>query len=251
VISGELTLLAALMAGLFGSVHCLGMCGGIVGALNMGTPAARRSPVSGAAYSLLFNLGRITSYGLGGLVAGAFGMWLGNALNFSAWSGLLRVLTGLIMVAIGLQLAINWRGLRHIEAVGAGVWRRLAPLTRRLLPVRSPAAALTLGALWGWLPCGLVYTMLLAAAVAADPLQGGLIMIAFGVGTLPTMVGAGAAAASLARYAGRPGLRRASGALLLAFGVWTVAAPWLLHGHGAHDHAALGDIDCVVPAVAH
>jgi len=249
--TGELTLLAALLAGLFGSVHCLGMCGGIVGALSMGTPAARRSPVHGVLYSLLFNLGRIGSYAVAGLVAGGFGMWLGNVLNFSAWTGLLRILTGLIMVAIGLQLAINWRGLRHIEAVGAGVWRRLTPLTRRLLPVRSPGAALALGSLWGWLPCGLVYTMLLAAAVSGSPIQGGLVMAVFGAGTLPALVGAGAAASQLSHLTRRPALRRAGGALLLAFGAWTIAGPMLMHGHG-HSHAALTDDDCTTPThVAH
>src|SRR5690625_135977 len=108
MIHGELSLIAALLAGFLGSTHCLGMCGGIAGALSMGTPAARRGPVQGLFYALLFNSGRVFSYALAGLIAGGFGLALGNALNFSAWSGLLRVFTGLIVMAIGLQLAFDW-----------------------------------------------------------------------------------------------------------------------------------------------
>lgn len=240
MIQGELTLIAALIAGLMGSVHCLGMCGGIAGALSMGTPAARDSPVRGLGYGLLFNGGRVASYGLAGLVAGGFGLWLGNTLNFSGWSALLRVATGLIMVAIGLQLAINWRGLRHIERVGAGLWRRLAPLTRRLLPVRSASSALALGLLWGWLPCGLVYTMLLAAAVSGSPAQGGLVMLAFGLGTAPALLVTGATAGQLGRLSARPAMRRLGGVMVLGFGLWTLAAPSLLHFHpgGAADCSA-------------
>ncbi len=236
--SGEqMTLLAALLAGLFGSTHCFGMCGGIAAALGSGNPAIQRGPVRGLGYQLLFSGGRILSYAIAGAIAGGLSFWLGALIDVPAWSGVLRVATGLVMVAIGLQLAVNWRGLRHIEALGGRFWRRLSPLVGRLLPVRSAPAALGVGMLWGWLPCGLVYTMLLAAVVSGSAAKGGALMLAFGAGTLPAMVTIGASAGGLTQLIGRHSLRRGAGVLLLAFGAWTMATPILHLGHGAHGHA--------------
>jgi sulfite exporter TauE/SafE len=234
MIGGQMTLLAALVAGLFSSAHCFGMCGGIAAALGGGNPAVQRGPVRGLGYQLLFNSGRIVSYMIAGAIAGGMSFWLGELIDVPAWTGILRIATGLIMVAIGLQLAINWRGLRHIEALGGRFWRRLAPLVGRLLPVRTPGAALGVGMLWGWLPCGLVYTMLLAAAMSGGAVSGSALMLAFGAGTLPAMITIGASAGSITRLLAQTPLRRGAGALLLAFGVWTMAMPILHHGHGAH-----------------
>ncbi len=242
----ELTVVAALLAGLLGSTHCLGMCGGIAGALGMST--GPRSPVSGMLYALLFNFGRIGSYALAGLIAGGIGLGLANLLNYTVLAPALRVATGLIMAAIGLQLAFNWRGLRRIEQVGARLWKRLAPLTGRLLPVKNPPQALALGLLWGWLPCGLVYTMLLAAATSGSPLQGAAVMAGFGAGTLPALTLAGAAAGRFRGLAQRPALRRVAGVVLLGFGVWTIFAPTLLHGA---DHGLEGPMECATSMQEH
>lgn len=233
MISQQMPLLAALVAGLFSSAHCFGMCGGIAAALGSGTPALQRGPVKGLGYQLLFNSGRILSYAIAGSIAGGMSFWLGSLIDIPAWTAILRVATGLVMVAIGLQLAINWRGLRHIEALGSRFWRRLAPLVGRLLPVRTPQEALGVGMLWGWLPCGLVYTMLLAAATSGNALSGGAMMLAFGVGTLPAMVTLGFGAGSLSRVLAKTTLRRSAGVLLLLFGIWTMASPFLHVGHGS------------------
>lgn len=231
-----MTLLAALIAGLFSSAHCFGMCGGIAAALGSGNPAARHSPARGLGYQLLFNSGRVLSYTIAGTLAGSASFLLSSMIDIPAWTVFLRIATGLIMVAIGLQLAINWRGLRHIETIGGKLWRRISPLVSRMLPIRSPGAALGVGMLWGWLPCGLVYTMLLAAAVSASAFTGGALMLAFGIGTMPAMIGLGISAGSLGRLLGKRTMRRTAGVLLLAFGAWTIATPihHLSHDHGAH-----------------
>ncbi|MBA1146870.1 sulfite exporter TauE/SafE family protein, partial [Ectothiorhodospiraceae bacterium WFHF3C12] len=136
--TGELTLLAALVAGLLGSTHCLGMCGGIAGALAMGIPEERRTPMRLAGYLGLYNTGRVMSYAVAGAIAGGVGLWLGSMMEVAAWSTALRWATGLLMIAIGLQVALRWRGLRWLEALGGRFWQQLAPLARRLMPVRSP-----------------------------------------------------------------------------------------------------------------
>lgn len=150
-------LVSALILGLLGGGHCLGMCGGLMGALTLAIPAEQR----GRRLRLLlaYNLGRILSYACAGLLLGLAG-W---AVARTPLAGALRVVAGLLLIAMGLYLAGWWSGLTRVEALGRGLWRHLEPFARRLLPVSSLPRALLLGAIWGWLPCGLVYSTLLWA----------------------------------------------------------------------------------------
>jgi sulfite exporter TauE/SafE len=225
----ELGFLAALLAGLAGSGHCLGMCGGISAALAGGG----RGPAW--LNALLLSTGRIASYALAGAIAGTGGALLGRGLDLLRLGQTLRLGFGLLLVAVGLTLALRWRGLQRIEALGGRVWACLAPALKGLLPPRHPAQALLAGALWGWLPCGLVYSMLTLALASGDPARGALVMTGFGLGTLPAVVGAGSAAAgALRRLRGSAG-QRAAGALLAVFGLWTALGA-LPHGdHAGHD----------------
>jgi hypothetical protein len=133
---------------------------------------------------------------------------------------------GLFMVAMGLYIAGWWTGLGRLEQVGGLLWRRLEPFGRRLLPVRRPAQALALGALWGWLPCGLVYSALVWAVSSGGAAQGAALMLAFGLGTLPNLLLMGAAAGTVARLAQRPLVRQAAGGAVLLFGLWTLWSAW-------------------------
>lgn len=236
-----LTEAAAFMAGLLGGAHCLGMCGGISATLSL---PATTAPVSNwrirTLYPVLYNVGRIASYTVAGTIVGALGQGLVESIDLPRWAMVARVLTGLIIVAVGLQIGIGWRGLRPLEAAGARFWRLLAPAGRKLLPIRSTPGALGVGMLWGWLPCGLVYTMLLAAALSGSTTRGAVIMASFGVGTLPTMVAISIGGAQLGRWTQKRRARFLAGGLLLLFGLWTAAAP-LYHRFGAdadHRHHA-------------
>jgi sulfite exporter TauE/SafE len=218
----ELTFATAFVAGLLGSGHCLAMCGGITTAL--GTAQAGRAPFW---QLLVYQLGRISSYGVGGAIVGAMGAAAGMAFETSRWSAGLRLATALIVVLIGLDIAVGTtarvRWLRAPERWGALVWRRVAPAARTVLPVRPGARALALGLLWGWLPCGLVYSVLLAAAVAGSAARGSATMMAFGLGTLPTMLGLSFAGARL-RFTGGM-LSRLVGAVIVACGLWAATMP--------------------------
>lgn len=220
-------LLSALVLGLLGGGHCIGMCGGLMGALTLAIPAEQRQRRLGLL--LAYNLGRITSYGLAGLLIGAAGWALASGPAATA----LRLLAGLLLIAMGLYLAGWWSGLTRIEGIGRLLWRRLEPLARRLLPVRNAPRALLLGALWGWLPCGLVYSTLLWAASQGDALDSALLMLAFGLGTLPVLLATGLAAERLTALLRRRGVRIAGGLLVILFGLWTLPGPhqaWLM-GH--------------------
>ena len=220
-------LLSALILGLLGGGHCLGMCGGLMGALTLAIPAEQR----GQRFQLLlsYNLGRILSYALAGLLLGMAG-W---ALASSPAAMLLRVVAALLLIAMGLYLAGWWSGLTRIEALGRGLWRFIQPLTRRFMPVTSLPRALLLGGLWGWLPCGLVYSTLLWAASQGDALDSAALMLAFGLGTLPVLLATGMAAERMTALLRKQGVRMAGGLLVILFGLWTLPGPhqhWLM-GH--------------------
>lgn len=212
-------LASALLLGLLGGGHCLGMCGGLMGALTFAIPAEQRG--RRGRLLLAYNLGRVLSYGAAGLLLGS----LGWALGSGPASLLLRGFAALLLIAMGLYLAGWWHGLTRLEALGRGLWRRLQPLSRRLLPVSSLPRALLLGAVWGWLPCGLVYSSLVWAASQGDALRSGLLMLAFGIGTWPVLLATGLAAERSHALLRRRGLRVAGGVLVILFGLWTLLGP--------------------------
>ena len=232
----ELGLLSAFLIGLLGSLHCIGMCGGIVGALTLGVKAPGAGSLRTLApYLLAYNLGRLASYA----AAGALVAWLGAHAFELASPGharlVARLVSGGFAVALGLYLAGWWHGLAALERAGGRLWRRVEPLGRRWLPVDRPHKALLLGLVWGWLPCGMVYAALAWAAAAGGAAQGAALMAAFGAGTLPLVLTMGAGAQMLARTVRDPMLRRAAGMAIVAFGIYVLAAPPppAGHAHGA------------------
>jgi sulfite exporter TauE/SafE len=223
-------LLSALLLGFVGSGHCLGMCGGIAGALGQVTaPIARNSALLS---SVLYSLGRIVSYSAFGAVAGRFGESMNSLVG---WGPAIRVFAGLLIVAFGLHTAGWGMGLDRIERAGLAVWRRLSPLVGRVGEPDRVWKLIALGALWGWLPCGLVYSALAAATVTGGALNGAAFMLCFGIGTMPALVLATGAAGQIGAVLRRRGARQTVGALLVLFGCWTMYNA-LSGGHGANDH---------------
>ena len=230
-----LSLGAALLAGLAASGHCIGMCGGIAGALAMRS----REDSTGArvGYAFAYNLSRVASYAIAGALAGLLGRTLLKAVDVAPLSLAFRVFAGLIMLAAAGKLLFGWRLLDPIEAAGSGLWRRIAPWAGRQGQAGGLGGAVGLGLAWGWLPCGMTYSMLLLAATTASAATGAAVMLAFGLGTLPSMVTATVAFDRIARgLSQRASLRRIAGALLLAFGLWT-AGYALYHSFGQGGHA--------------
>ena len=226
-----LSFLPLFMVGLAGSVHCIGMCGGIVGALSLGGGAGAAAPAraviaiavarpalqANVLRVLAYNGGRIASYMLAGAIAGGI-----------AGAGMLKIATlqvagywlaNLMLVALGLYLMDAWRGLARLEAAGNVVWRRVRPLLKPLMPMDSVVKALAVGGLWGWVPCGMVYSALLTAMLQGSALHGAAAMGAFGLGTLPMLFGMGLLGTRLRAQLQRRPVRIASGVLVLGFGL--------------------------------
>jgi len=230
----DATLLSAFLVGLLGSTHCLGMCGGIVSALTLGLRAdIRRSPWTIAPYLLAYNTGRIASYMIAGGLVGVLSAQLFGLAPPAQANWIARLVSAGFMIALGLYLAGWWPGLQQLEKWGGVLWRRIEPLGRRFLPVDRPFKALLFGLVWGWLPCGLVYTALVWAAASGSAGQGAALMLAFGLGTLPMLLAIGAAAEWLKDFVRQPWVRRGVGLVVLLFGLYTLFAAGEHAGHGA------------------
>jgi len=217
-----LVLSAALLSGVFGGVHCVAMCGGIATSLS-----ATRGDLSPLAGSLLLNLGRVGGYVLAGAIVGGLGGTLLGVVRIDGLANTLRLLVGLVMLVAAARLAFPGR-LRLLSRPGRLVEAWLQPLRRIALSQQGPWRNLLLGMLWGWLPCGLSTTILVAAWFEASALHGAAVMFAFGLGTLPLMVGLGWSGAHFARTLARPAARGTAAALIAVAGLITMASPLLL-----------------------
>lgn len=224
----NLSLFAAFLTGLLGSVHCIGMCGGIVTALSMGLKQqhlfAQQLP-----YLLAYNIGRISSYVLAGGILGFIGAQI---TQLSSTPTLIHLwVSGIFMLLLGFYITGWWRVLALLEKAGSFIWQKISPLGKKLLPIQNVWQAFGVGLLWGWLPCGLVYTALAFALVSGGTWQGALMMLAFAIGTLPMLLAMGTTAHWLAQFSHRPVVRVSVGLLLMGFGVYTL---WSSAEHACH-----------------
>lgn len=199
--------------GLLGTGHCFAMCGGIASALGFA------SEKGAGRYIVAYNFGRVFSYACAGGVVASLGY---AGASYLALAPLLRGIAGLLLIAMGLTMAGWWQGLSYLEKAGSFLWRRLQPLGQRLLPVRSLHSAVLLGLVWGWLPCGLVYTALAYAATAETPFLGMAQMGAFGFGTLPAVLLGGLSLGKLGEILRSYNFRLVFSLLLIAYGIWTL-----------------------------
>lgn len=224
----------AFLVGLFSGVHCVAMCGGVVSALSMPRPAAQvqlqpggaaaiRGGISFAAglpIQLAYSGGRVSSYGVAGGFAGGLGgmaLLTGSVLPVQT---ILAVLANGLLLLLALHLAGIGRWVARLEALGGPVWRRLAPYGKRFVPADTPARAFAVGAVWGWLPCGLVYSTLAMALMSGSAGRGAAVMLAFGLGTLPNLVAAGLAVQRLRPLLGRTAVRRVAAGIVAALAIW-------------------------------
>jgi sulfite exporter TauE/SafE len=250
-------LLPIFFIGLLGSVHCVGMCGGIVAAFSVVPPQKRTFPVavvttSGVLFAsdkldtmtrvLAYNAGRIASYAAAGAVVGGFSGGMFALANMSALQTTAYFLANLMLVALGLYLMDAWRGLVVLERAGQVIWRHVQPLTIGLLPIDSKLKMFGLGALWGWLPCGMVYSVLLTALLSGSASAGASVMLAFGLGTLPTLLLMGLFGAQMRNWMQRRAVRLACGLVILSFGLFGLVQ--VVHGPSMHWF----DSFCISPA---
>lgn len=180
--TAEFTFISAFLVGLAGGVHCVGMCGGISSAFAFAIPKGQTT----SPYILCYNLGRIFSYTLAGALTG----WLGSIFTASVLSGLmiLQALSIILLTLLAFYISGIFKGLIWLERLGAKLFKHIAPLSKRLIPFKTPWHTIIYGLIWGWLPCGLVYSALSWSLASGDAIQGGIFMLCFGLGTLPALI---------------------------------------------------------------
>lgn len=212
----ELSLFSAFLIGLAGSVHCFAMCGGVVAGLQVAIPKT----AAALPYMVSYNAGRILSYSIAGSLAGA----LGSVFTLHVASGIiiLKLISGLFLIALAAYIGQWWMGLIHLESAGKHLWKFISPLGKRFLPFQSPVSALPYGIVWGWLPCGLVYSTLTWSLSSGSSIQGALIMACFGLGTLPAIILTALGSKTLTRKISQPQTRQAIAVLLLLAGLYTL-----------------------------
>lgn len=248
-------LFSVFLVGLLGGVHCAGMCGGLISALSLQikprapsippqislhiqrSATATVPPLSTASLSsslfaqralhlLCYNIGRLGSYIVAGAIAGSLGSISLLLHGLLPIQQILFVLANLMLILLGLYLSGLWQGITLLERTGQSLWKYLQPFTRHLLPIHHPGRALAAGALWGWVPCGMVYSVLILSLISGSPAHGALLMLAFGLGTLPNLLLLGALGlvgntSSLSqRLMRHPTLRKSAGLLVGLFGVF-------------------------------
>lgn len=212
-----LMITTAIVIGLLGSTHCIGMCGGIAASIGLSTGNSKHP-----AWLILlgYNLGRITSYSIAGALLGI----AGAVVATSTAGMLLQVVAGVLLIAMGLYVAQWWFGITRLEKAGGYIWKYIQPFASRILPVQNGQQALLLGLLWGWLPCGLVYSTLIWSSASGSWQQSALLMAAFGLGTLPSMFATGLLAKQMQAIMQKRLVRQMAGVILILFGIYTL--PW-------------------------
>lgn len=226
----------AFLIGLFSALHCFGMCGGLVGAMTMSLEPNIRKKTSGLGlYTFAYNAGRMSSYVVAGFLVGWFGQTLRDLLMPDEGVAILRLFASLLIIGMGFYIAgwFPWfsQKFSHIEKIGTPLWRHLQPIGQRLLPVKSLWQAFLFGAVWGWLPCGLVYYVLLISPAKDGAVNSALFMFYFGLGTLLPMMAAGFLTGRLAPLRQSQKIRYISGAVLIIMGL---VGLWLATDPNAH-----------------
>ncbi len=231
---------AAFSLALLGGLHCAGMCGGITGALQLNRPRQ----VSALRLALGYHLGRVSSYTMAGALVGTLGGALYAADVMPVQAGLLAV-GSLMLLAIGVSMFGRGAWLKRIEPAGAWLWRFISPLARRVYPPHSGRQALVAGLAWGWIPCGMVYAALPLALVSGGIWQGALVMLAFGLGTLPNMLALDIAvhrlghAGQASAIRSRAWLKPVAGVAIMVFGISGLAHAARVAGVAGSQHPAV------------
>ena len=219
--------LVAFIMGLFSSMHCIGMCGSIIGTLTLSlSPEIRNNKKRLLPFVFNYNFGRITSYAIAGSLVGAIEALLTMPLGETHGHRILQLLSAAIMTGAGLYIAGWFPRFAYIEKAGTPIWKKLEPYGRKLIPVKNHTHAYLFGMVWGWLPCGLVYAALAIAATTGDAVNSALTMLAFGLGTLPAVMGVGIMTNLLARLSRMTRFKQAIGLFMMVLAL-LAAFPWL------------------------
>jgi sulfite exporter TauE/SafE len=210
----DLNLITAFLIGLAGGVHCIGMCGGIASAFSFAIPKGSSSTT----YIFAYNLGRISSYAMAGAITGYLGAIASSSIATTL--PILNIISAVFLILLALYISDWWKGLSVLERLGGHLWRKIQPYSKKLIPFRHPVYALGYGAIWGWLPCGLVYSALTWSLASGSASSGALFMLMFGLGTFPALIATSLGASFLIPVFQNPMVRRVIALIFITFAIF-------------------------------
>ncbi len=235
--NNEFSYVVLFTLGLFSSFHCIGMCGGVISALTFGLDQKiRDDKVTLAVYLFAYNFGRLFSYFVAGLIVGYIGTTIVGVIGMSSAHQTIKTFSAIMIILIGLYIAGWFPQFSKIEHLGVKLWKKIQPFGQRLIPVKTPKHAICFGMIWGWLPCGLVYTALLLAALSGNAINAGLGMLAFGLGTVPAVIGTGLISGKLNNTLRKPTVRKLFGFAMIILAVLMMAIPMDHSDHVIQKH---------------
>lgn len=219
--------LVAFAMGVFSSVHCVGMCGSIIGTLTLSlAPEIRNSKHKLFIFVLNYNIGRLASYSFAGLILGFLGSLIDLPFTKGEGNRILQIFSASLMTGAGLYIGGWFPYFAYIEKLGSKIWELVEPFGRKFIPIKTRFHAVLFGMVWGWLPCGLVYAALTLSASTGDALISGLTMFSFGLGTLPAVIGVGIMTNTLSKLSRVQRFKQSVGILLILLALFA-AFPWL------------------------
>lgn len=204
-------LTGAFFIGFAAQTHCVGMCGPVIGILGMNN-SYKRIPAA-----ILYNLGRISTYTLLGVIGGLIAA---SVSDISSIQYVIRYIAGGIMILIALQLFGMPQALGFIERPFQYIWKPIQKFSQRFFPIRTARGTYTVGMIWGLLPCGAVYGPLAIAMGAGSVAKSAGIMFAFGLGTLPLMLGLAIFGNFVGHFFAKKQVRMVAGLLVLIMAIY-------------------------------
>ncbi len=226
-------IIAALITGFLGSAHCIGMCGGIAGALQLVIP---KKPAANIIYLLSYNVGRILGYAILGLLAGLISLSVAKTLGVNTGLNILRIIGAVFLILMAAYIGRWWMILARFEKLGQKLFNPIKNFGKKWLPLNNPFQAIFLGVFWGFLPCGLVYSALGFAASATSLTDAVLRMVAFGIGTLPALGLMGGFASKMKHWLQNPAIKQLAAVLLVVIAIWTAFPALMQLFSNAHQH---------------
>lgn len=210
----EISLFSAFIMGLVGSGHCIVMCGGIASSLQFAS-----KNLSAIKVNLAYNFGRLTSYCIAGMLVATLGAGFAKQNTYFALG--VKIFSGVFMIMLALYVMRLANTLKFVESIGKTlIWQHIVKFNKFFLPVDNLKKAYGYGILWGWLPCGLVYSALVWTLQAESTLHGAAIMMAFALGTLPAMLTIGQSAKHLSQLLNHNLIRLALGSIFVWYGFY-------------------------------
>jgi len=226
-----------LMIGFFSGFHCIAMCGGLCAVI---------CQKQNAPQTVLTNLGRVITYTLLGAVFAGLIQGASLQLDLASLGFFLRVLMGIMLVLTGLVLVFKNKAKWLVLQKPLPFWPKVSSKLQKIQLNNNTSSVILKGMLWGLIPCGLLYGMLVIAATTADVIRGASFMLFFGIGTMLPLLLSQLAINKLARTQKGQIMRTFSGVFVTILGLWILLSPWLAHNLIPEDNSFFTELSAVL-----